>query len=98
MTLRLMIYNIKRGGVGRAPATARVITASAPDVVLLQEATKPAVVEELAKTTGMADWRSFPRQSLGFLARRPVEHASWRRPRLSRHAFVEVAPAGAHIR
>jgi exodeoxyribonuclease-3 len=93
-----MTYNIKLGGAGRAPAIARVINACAPDVVLLQEATKPAVVEELARNTGMAEWRSFPRQSLGLLARRPVEHATWRRPRLSRHAFVEVAPAGANVR
>ena len=98
MTLRLLTYNIKYGGTGRAPAIARVINACAPDIVLLQEATRPAVVEQLAANTGMAEWRSFARQSLAFLARRPVEHASWHRPRFSRHAFIEVVPGGASVR
>ena len=98
MTLRLLTYNIKQGGVGRAAAIARVINASAPDVVLLQEATRPAIVEQIATDTGMAEWRSFARQSLAFLAKRPVEEASWHRPRFSRHAFIEVVPAGAGVR
>lgn len=98
MTLRLLTYNIKSGGAGRAPAIARVINACAPDVVLLQEATRPAIVEQLARETGMAEWRSFARQSLAFLARRPVEDASWRRPRFSRHAFIEVVPSGTAVR
>ena len=68
MTLRLLTYNIKYGGTGRAPAIARVINSCAPDVVLLQEATRPAIVEQIAADTGMAEWRSFARQSLAFLA------------------------------
>src|SRR2546422_8085135 len=28
----------------------------------------------------------------------PAAHAEWHRPRFSRHAFIEVAPAGAAIR
>ena len=98
MTFRLLTYNIKSGGIGRAPALAHVINACAPDLVLLQEATRPAIVEELARATGMGELRSFARQSLGFLARRPVEHASWHRPRFSRHAFIEVVPAGLSVR
>jgi exodeoxyribonuclease-3 len=96
--LRLLTYNIKYGGTGRAPAIARIINACAPDVVLLQEATRPAIVEQIASDTGMAEWRSFARQSLAFLARTPVEDASWHRPRFSRHAFIEVVPAGAAVR
>ncbi len=98
MTFRLLTYNIKVGGVGRVEPLARVIAACTPDVVLLQEATRPAVVEALAAATGMAEWRAFPRQSLGYLSRRPVVHASWHRPRLSHHAFVEVVPAGEQLR
>jgi endonuclease/exonuclease/phosphatase family metal-dependent hydrolase len=98
VTLRLLTYNIKAGGTGRAPVIARVINSCAPDVVLLQEATRPAIVEQLAAATGMAEWRSFARQSLAFLARRRVEDASWHRPRFSRHAFIEVVPAGAEVR
>jgi endonuclease/exonuclease/phosphatase family metal-dependent hydrolase len=93
-----MTYNIRYGGTGRVPAIAGVISESSPDLVLLQEATRPEVVEQLAARTGMAEWRSFSRQSLAFLSRRPVADASWHRPRLSRHAFIEVVPAGADIR
>lgn len=98
MPFRLLTYNIWVGGVGRVEPLARVINACAPDVVLLQEATRPAVIERLAAATGMAEWRAFPRQSLGYLSRRPVAHASWHRPRLSHHAYVEVVPAGDKLR
>jgi len=98
MTFRLLTYNILNGGVGRTEAIAKVINACAPDLVLLQEATDPANVERLAEATGMADWRAFRRQSLGFLSRRPISFCQWVRPRISRHAFVEVVPAGDHVR
>ena len=95
---RVMTYNIWRGGRPRADRIARVINASAPDVVLLQEATDPGVVERLAADTGMAEWRSFARQSLAFLSRRKVSHAEWVRPRISRHAFIEIVPTGDELR
>lgn len=98
MTFRLLTYNIWKGGVGRVDAIARVIDACHPDVVLLQEATRPEVVKAIAAQTGMSDWRSMPRQSLAFLSRAPVEHAAWHRPRFSRHAFLEVVPRGLPVR
>ena len=66
--------------------------------MLLQEATDPAAVERIAAATGMAEWRSFRRQSLAYLSRQPVAHASWIRPRISRHAFIEIIPAGEQVR
>ena len=69
-----------------------------PDLVVLQEATDPATVQRLAALTGMAGWGSFRRQSLGFLSREPIAHVSWHRPFVSRHAFIEVVPAGERIR
>lgn len=98
MPFRLLTYNIRVGGRGRVEPLSRVINACAPDLVLLQEATRPAIVEQLAALTGMKDWRAFPRQSLGFMSREPVVHASWHRPRLSHHAYIEVMPAGSHLR
>ena len=95
---RLLTYNIQHGGRGRVDPIANVINACAPDFVLLQEATDPAIVERLAEATGMADWRAFARQSLGFLSRRPVAYSEWIRPRISRHAFIEVVPAGETLR
>ena len=46
----------------------------------------------------MADWRAFPRQSLGYMSWQPVVSASWHQPRFSHHAFVEIMPAGQHFR
>jgi exodeoxyribonuclease-3 len=90
---RLMTYNIRRGGRGREEPIAAVINACAPDLVLLQEATDPRSVERIATATGMQEWRAYAGQSLGFLSRTPVALAEWTRPRVSRHAFVEVVPA-----
>ena len=49
MTLRLLSYNIKFGGRGRERAIAEVIRGATPDVVLLQEATDPRVIEQLIR-------------------------------------------------
>lgn len=98
MMFRLLTYNILNGGIGRTEAIANVINACAPDLVLLQEATDQANVERLAAATGMAEGRTFRRQSLGFLSRRPVAFSQWIRPRLSHHAFVEVVPEGVNLR
>src|SRR5205814_2712019 len=69
VTFRLLTYNIRRGGAGRAEPIARVIAACRPDVVLLQEATRPEAVAAIRERTGMADGRSLPGRSLGFLSR-----------------------------
>jgi exodeoxyribonuclease-3 len=93
MTLRLLSYNIRYGGTGRAAPLAAVIRGIAPDIVLFQEATRPDIVERLACETGMPHWGSRPRHSLGYLSRIALDHADWRRPRVSRHAFLEIVPA-----
>jgi endonuclease/exonuclease/phosphatase family metal-dependent hydrolase len=98
MMFRLLTYNILHGGGGRVDAIAQVINACAPDLVLLQEATNPANVERLAIATGMEDGRTFQRQSLGYLSRKKVSFFQWIRPRISRHAFLEVVPAGDELR
>jgi endonuclease/exonuclease/phosphatase family metal-dependent hydrolase len=98
MMFRLLTYNILRGGAGRVEAIARIINTCTPDVVILQEATRPDIVRALADRTGMAGADSFARQSLGYLSRKPVAHAQWHRPRLSRHAFIEVVPEGSALR
>lgn len=94
MTLRLLSYNIRYGGTRREASLAAVINAASPDVVIFQEATRPAVIERLAADTGMAQWGSRRGESLGFMSRRPLAHVEWRKPRFSRHAFIEVVPEG----
>ena len=51
--MRLLSYNIRMGGTGREAALAKVIQSCEPDVVMLQEAMVPAVVERLARDCGM---------------------------------------------
>ena len=95
MTVRILSYNIRHGGTGRESALADVIRSADPDVVVLQEATKPNVIERLAETTGLTHWGSKAGESLGYLSRQPIDHVEWRKPRVSRHAFLQIVPAGA---
>ena len=98
MGLRVLSYNICRGGTGKEEPLAAVIAAARPDIVVFQEATVPGVVEQLAKSTGMAQWASTRGESLGFMSREKVRHFEWRRPRFSRHAFLEIEPASGGMR
>jgi exodeoxyribonuclease-3 len=98
MTFRLLTYNIMRGGRYRADRIAEVIDGCKADLVLVQEATDPDTIERIARAAGMAEWRAFRKQSLGFMSRDRVVSCRWVRPWLSRHAFVEIVPAGDRLR
>jgi exodeoxyribonuclease-3 len=98
VTRRLLSYNIRYGGTGREAALAAVIGAAAPDVVVLQEATDPRVVQRLAEAGSFPAWGSRRNYSTGFLSRLPVAHHAWHHPRTSRHAFLEVALEGTDLR
>jgi exodeoxyribonuclease-3 len=95
---RILSYNIRRGGNGREAALARVINACGPDIVVLQEATDPDVVQRIAAETGMAQFASRKGESLGFMSRAPVRQYQWHRPRISRHAFLEIQLAESAAR
>jgi exodeoxyribonuclease-3 len=92
--MRLLSYNIRFGGAGREEPLAAMIGACAPDVVVLQEATRPDVVERLAGRTGMKTWAASPAHSVGFMSRLEIAHHEWHRPSPSRRAFLEIVPAG----
>ena len=96
--MRLLTYNIRFGGVGRVEPMAALINAAAPDVVVLQEATRPDVVKELAAATGMTTWAADAGHSVGFMSRLEIAHHEWHRPRSSRRAFLEIVPAGDRLR
>lgn len=98
MLVRILTYNIRHGGSGRERAIAAVIRAAAPDLVVLQEATKPDVVERIAADTGMTQYSSRRGQSLGFMSRQPVQSFGYHKPRISRHAFLEIQLAGSETR
>jgi len=91
--VRLLTYNIREGGVGREAAIAEVIKAAGPDVVALQEARNPAVVERIARLAGFKFNGSRVAHSTGFLSNIPVVNHAWRHPPRTRHAILEVALA-----
>jgi endonuclease/exonuclease/phosphatase family metal-dependent hydrolase len=93
MSLRLVSYNIRYGGLGREHALGETIRGLDPDVVLLQEATHPAAVEAIARAAGMPAWGSQRGHSVGYLSRRPVLEATWHAIRGSRRRFLELVLA-----
>jgi endonuclease/exonuclease/phosphatase family metal-dependent hydrolase len=93
VNLRVLSYNILRGGVGREDALASVIHASDPDVVILQEATHPAVVQQLADACGLPHWASSPGHSVAFMSRGRIAGHVWRRVRWAKRAYLEVVLA-----
>lgn len=98
MSLRLLSYNIRFGGRQREQAISDVIRGVAPDVVVLEEASDPRVVEQLAQTTGLPHWGSKPAYSLGFLSKFPVVKQQWHQPGNARHAFLELVVEGVECR
>lgn len=98
LQLRLLSYNVRFGGLGREDHLAAVIRGAKPDLVLLQEATVPAVVERLAAATGLAAWGARPGVSVAFLSRAEVARSEWRLPRPANRPFLEVVLAGSALR
>ena len=96
--MRLLTYNIREGGVGRAEQIAEVISAADVDVVALQEAREPAMVERIAELAGFAFCGSQRGHSTGFLSRVPVLDYGWRHPPRTRHALLEVSFANGYPR
>lgn len=98
MPLRVLSYNICRGGTGKEDQLAAVVAAVRPDVTVFQEATVPAVIEKVATRTGMAQWAASRGESVGFMSLKRVRHFQWHHPRLSRHAFLEIEPGPGELR
>jgi endonuclease/exonuclease/phosphatase family metal-dependent hydrolase len=98
MTLRLLSYNVRYGGTGRESQLAAAVRVADPDLVVLQEATQPRVVERMAAETGLKVWAAEPGHSLAYLSRFPVARHEWHRPRGSRRHFIEIEPEGLGVR
>jgi len=96
--MRLVTYNIQQGGRGREQAIAAMIRSAEPDLVLLQEARYPDAVNRIADLAGLEQFGARRGESLAFISRAPVSHAQWHKPRVSRHAFLEVVPAASDWR
>ena len=97
MTFNLLSYNVRFGGSGREQLLARAVSEASPDLVILQEATDPRVVERVAEAVGMRHWAAQPGYSLAYLSRAPVRRHEWHRPRGSKRHFIELEPEGAGL-
>jgi len=92
VTLRLLSYNIRFGGVGREDAIAEAIKTVAPDLVVFQEATHPHVISRIASITGYPFWAARERHSIGYLSRQEIAYHEWHYPAGARHSFLELVP------
>jgi endonuclease/exonuclease/phosphatase family metal-dependent hydrolase len=90
VSLKILSYNIMRGGAGRETALASVITESAPDLVVFQEASRPSVVQDLAARCGMTSWAASAGHSVAYMSRIDIAGHVWRRVRWARRAYLEV--------
>jgi endonuclease/exonuclease/phosphatase family metal-dependent hydrolase len=88
--LRILSYNILKGGGGRERSLATVISACAPDIVIFQEAYSPSVVEHLASQCSMKYWAASAGHSLAFMSRLEVASHVWRRFRWAKRAYLEL--------
>jgi exodeoxyribonuclease-3 len=97
-TFKLLSYNIKLGGVGREQPIASVINAESPDLVILQEATRPQSVQRIAALTGMSTVICAPGRSVACITRLEIQSHRYVRPLLSQHAFLEIVPKDVDAR
>jgi endonuclease/exonuclease/phosphatase family metal-dependent hydrolase len=97
VTLKLLSYNVRYGGGGREPQLASVIKDADPDLVVLQEATDPRVVERLSAETGLKNWAAHAGRSVAYLGRVEVRRHEWHRPRGSRRHFMEIELEGSDL-
>jgi exodeoxyribonuclease-3 len=98
VTLKLLSYNIRFGGLGREDRLAEVIQAVAPDLVVFQEATHPTVIEGLAEATGLRFWAARAAHSIAYISRVEIAHHEWHYPAGAKHSFLEIVPAGTESR
>lgn len=98
MTLRLLSYNIRRGGAGREPLLAQVVADCDPDLVIFQEATLPSVVERLAKQLGFEHWGARAGESVAYISRVEVAHHEWHPLVRVGRGFLEVFVSAPRLR
>ena len=91
--MRLLTYNIREGGVGRAEQIAEVISAANPDVVALQEARHPKVVEQIATLAGYPFCGSRPLHSTAVSSTRSTRLMTSCRPRWRWRASSRTVPS-----
>ena len=97
MTVRIATYNVRKGGRRRRSSLTAVLRALDPDLTVLQEATDPMVVRDLAEATRSVVSMSGPGRSVAVLSRFPVTSSRWH-PLPTGRAFAEVGYSTLGIR
>lgn len=69
-----------------------------PDVVILEEASRPDVVQRVATLCGMPHWGALQGHSLGFLSRLELAHHAWRQVRFAKRRYLELELAESGMR
>jgi endonuclease/exonuclease/phosphatase family metal-dependent hydrolase len=95
--MRLLSYNIRFGGSRRRELIAGVIRDLDPDVVLLQEATEPEVVDWIGERTGLTTTVRRTDWSVAALTRLPLSTQTWHQPRPGR-GFLELDSPESPVR
>jgi exodeoxyribonuclease III len=95
--LRLMSYNIRFGGVGREKRIAEVIRLCAPDIVVLQEATREAGVAEIANLAEMPFWAAKQGHSPALVSRLPIQQYEWHHHPEIQRPFMEIKPSDTDL-
>ncbi len=98
MNLKLLSYNIRFGGRKRETRLSEVIRAVAPDLVVFQEGTDPAVIEGLARATDFPHWAAKDDHSIAYISRLEIARHEWHYPEGARHSFLEIQLAGSESR
>jgi exodeoxyribonuclease III len=98
VTLKVLSYNILRGGEGRQKEISAVIAACSPDLVIFQEAYSAEVVQQLALRGGMPHWAASGGHSVAFMSRLPVASHVWRRVRWAKRAYLELVLSDSGFR
>ena len=98
MIVKLLSYNIRFGGRGRERELAEVVRATAPDIVVFQEATDAGLISRLAAATEMPFWAARNEHSIGYISRLETTHHEWHYPAGAKHSFLEIVLKGTEER
>lgn len=98
MIVKLLSYNIRFGGRGREQQLAKVVRATAPDLVVFQEAIDPGLISRLATATEMPFWAARHEHSIGYISRVEITHHEWHYPAGAKHSFLEIVLKGSEER
>ena len=95
--MRVMGYNILKGGYHRHPFIAEVIAYHQPDVVIFEEAGYPRAVETIARLARYPHYAWHLGYSVAFMSRIPAAY-QWHHFRWNRSPVLEVLPENHTVR